>query len=120
MAQLIRLASQHPVLLSQSLMRASNALAVGATQSVDAKRSLFWGFGKIPRLDGKSVDSGEIRLAHPVEHATGLEKILMLAEEKGIDDPFSMKPCKRGPGTKGVIHDHNITPLLILCHLIVS
>jgi len=91
MAQLVRLQT-----VCRSVLNRSNVLAI-VSQSVNSKRDFF---GKLRRVDGKDVSPSEIRLAEPVEHATGLEKLLLLAEEKGIDDPFCMKPRKRGPGTK--------------------
>lgn len=93
MAVFARLAAQSAGIGNQYLLRASNSLAIGS-------RNFFW--GKERRVDGKDVDASEIKLADPVEHATGLEKMLLLAAEKGIDDPFCLKPRKRGPGTKGV------------------
>ena len=99
MAQLLRLAANNTLVRSQCLTKASSALGFGCAHSVDAKRNFFW--GKERTVDGKDVAASEIRLANPIEHATGLEKLLLLAAEKGIDDPFCLKPRKRGPGTKG-------------------
>ena len=95
MAQLVRLQT-----VCRSVLNRSNILPI-VSQSVNSKRDFF---GKLRRVDGKDVSQSEIRLADPVEHATGLEKILLLAEEKGIDDPFCLKPRRRGPGTKGMSH----------------
>ena len=95
MAQLVRLQT-----VCRSVLNRSNVLPI-VSQSVNSKRDFF---GKLRRVDGKDVSPSEIRLAEPVEHATGLERLLLLAEEKGIDDPFCMKPRKRGPGTKGMPH----------------
>lgn len=39
-------------------------------------------------------------MAHPTDHATGLEKYELLAAEAGNDDPFFMKARKKGKGTK--------------------
>ncbi|XP_015588830.1 cytochrome c oxidase subunit 5B, mitochondrial [Cephus cinctus] len=36
----------------------------------------------------------------PIDHATGIEKRQLLAEAAGNDDPFNIKPIKRGPSTK--------------------
>lgn len=36
----------------------------------------------------------------PLDHATGVEKRELLANLAGNDDPFHMKPIKRGPSTK--------------------
>lgn len=35
-----------------------------------------------------------------LDHATGIEKRELLAHLAGNDDPFHMKPIKRGPSTK--------------------
>ena len=98
MAQLLRLPLQS--IRCQSLLKSTHLFPALTSQSIDCKRNLF-GFGKLRRVDGKDVAESEIRLADPIEHATGLEKMLLLAEEKGIDDPFCLKPRKRGAGTKG-------------------
>jgi len=95
MAQLLRLVS-HPV-TTRSLLKSVNVLPVLGNTSYETRRQLF---GKLRRVDGTDVKESEIRLPDEIEHATGLEKLLLLAEEKGIDDPFCSKPRHRGPGTK--------------------
>merc|ERR1712110_477216 len=40
------------------------------------------------------------KMNDPIDHATGLEKYELLAEQAGNDDPFFMKSQERGPGTK--------------------
>lgn len=42
-----------------------------------------------------------IRFPKDLDHATGEEKLVRLAIEKGIKDPFDLQPQVRGPGTKG-------------------
>jgi len=48
----------------------------------------------------KGPKKGEMTFAHPIEHATGDEKKILLLEEKGITDPYYVNAMKRGPGTK--------------------
>jgi len=92
MAQIVRLISL-PIRCSSALTKTARLLPICSQQSIESKRHLF-GFGK---NDGDN----DVRLPNPIEHATGLEKLLLLAEEKGIEDPFCLKPRARGPGTKG-------------------
>ncbi len=89
MAQLMRLMSQ-PIRCN-AFMKSAKLLPISTKHLIESKRQLF-GFGK---------KDEEMRLPDPIEHATGLEKLLLLAAEKGIDDPFCLKPRPRGPGTKG-------------------
>ncbi|CAG2161859.1 unnamed protein product [Oppiella nova] len=96
MASILRLVS-HPA-VTNPLLRSANVLPALGASGVQT-RHLF-GFGKLRRVDGTDVKESDIRLPDPIEHATGLEKLLLLAEEKGIDDPFCLKPRHRGPGTK--------------------
>lgn len=41
-----------------------------------------------------------LEMPDPIDHATGLEKKELLAALAGNDDPYHMKPIKRGVGTK--------------------
>ncbi|RWS01739.1 Cytochrome c oxidase subunit 5B-like protein [Dinothrombium tinctorium] len=41
-----------------------------------------------------------LTFADPIEHATGLEKKMLLLEEKGITDPFFTAMIKRGPSSR--------------------
>lgn len=99
MAQMLRIISA-PIVRNIAVNKSAKLLPIASTQCFQSKRELF-GFGK----------KDDIRLPDPVEHATGLEKLLLLAEEKGIDDPFCLKPRTRGPGTKGT-NDYIIYYLL--------
>jgi cytochrome c oxidase subunit 5b len=47
-----------------------------------------------------SKKDGEKNFPHPLEHATGHEKSMMILEQKGITDPYFEQSMKRGPGTK--------------------
>lgn len=89
MAQIIRLISQ-PIRCN-AFVKSAQLLPISSKPFIESKRQLF-GFGK---------KDEEMRLPDPIEHATGLEKLLLLAAEKGIDDPFCLKPRARGAGTKG-------------------
>ncbi|XP_063984350.1 cytochrome c oxidase subunit 5B, mitochondrial-like [Diachasmimorpha longicaudata] len=59
-------------------------------------------FFQLPRrsFSRAAVLSTKKRLPDPLDLATGLEKQELLARQAGNDDPFMMKPLKRGVGTK--------------------
>ncbi|XP_023326411.1 cytochrome c oxidase subunit 5B, mitochondrial [Eurytemora carolleeae] len=51
-------------------------------------------------LHVSAVSAAKQTMPDPIEHATGLEKYELLAKQAGNDDPFFLKACARGPGTK--------------------
>lgn len=76
---------------SSALQPVVKTLASRNTVSVNACRHFLW-FGK----------KDNVRFPKDLDHATGEERLVRLAIEKGIKDPFDVQEQVRGPGTKGI------------------
>lgn len=78
--------------MRSSLQPVVKTLASRNTVSVNACRHFLW-FGK----------KDNVRFPKDLDHATGEERLVRLAIEKGIKDPFDVQEQVRGPGTKGIL-----------------
>lgn len=80
------------------------ALRPAIVGQMNAVNGYFWGKDK--------------KFAHPLEHATGEEKMLALAELHGIDDPYDTKIHKRNPGIQLI--SYYLILIWSICRIVVK